>query len=372
MIDSEKQPTVYIPLQLKNESGVSMLHDSLRNSGKGTDDVVTDQRILLIDQTYENDVPIISLSSSVKVALAVILTLSILIGTFFKCIMYLFVFTTNKQNHGMMHRPINVLTVTSAIVHHVTHGSLGVWYILVLLTDSPLMEIFGYESCLSMYYIGTYGLAYLIIGGLGIAVYRLFYLNHEYLVKHVVGERVLMWILLISSFSISGLIVLVFVVEDKADRSALNMCTGISNSQMAIMIDYSMSLGNEDFEASFGFDKVVFGVLIVFQAIEFTICIWIFCLRYKHDNGDITKYLRQEDIRLRNLKNVTTFIGQFYGFGIEFAFLISMILLAHFTESYDPNVRGLVVLAKFIEFGFLSFVEVFSSPGLRNFIKKWY
>ena len=54
MIDSEKQPTVYIPLQLKNESGVSMLHDSLRNSGKGTDDVVTDQRILLIDQTYEN------------------------------------------------------------------------------------------------------------------------------------------------------------------------------------------------------------------------------------------------------------------------------------------------------------------------------
>ena len=75
--------TVFIPLQLKNESAVSLLYDSLRNNEKGRDDTITDHRILLIDQTYENDVPIISLSSSVKVALAVILTLSILIGTFF-------------------------------------------------------------------------------------------------------------------------------------------------------------------------------------------------------------------------------------------------------------------------------------------------
>ena len=53
MINSEKRPTVYIPLQLKTESGVSLPYDSLRNSGKGRDDVLTDQRILLIDQTYE-------------------------------------------------------------------------------------------------------------------------------------------------------------------------------------------------------------------------------------------------------------------------------------------------------------------------------
>ena len=282
---------------------------------------------------------------------------------------YLFVFTTNKQNHGMMHRPINVLTVTSAIIHHITHGSLGVWYILVLLNDTPLIDTFGYESCLLMVGIGSYGLAYLVVGGLGIAVYRLFYLNNEYLVQQVIGAKVLMWIILSLSLSISGLIVIGFMSTDIPDKSALNMCTGISNTQMALMIDYDMSQSDEIFDENFAVDKLVFSVCIAFQTIEFIICVWIFCLRYQNDNGNIKKYLKQEDIRLRNLKNVTTFLGQFYGFGIEFAFLISMMVLAHFTERYHQNVRGLVVLSKFVEFGFLSFVEVFTSPGLRNFIK---
>merc|ERR1712038_613857 len=99
--------------------------------------------------------------------------------------------------------------------------------------------------------------------------------------------------------------------NDIPDKSALNMCTGISNTQMALMIDYDMSQSDEIFDENFAVDKMVFGVCIAFQTIEFTICVWIFCLRYQNDNGNITKYLKQEDIRLRNLKNVTTFLGQF-------------------------------------------------------------
>ena len=82
---------------------------------------VVENNILTVQELLEDDAPLTSLPQYVKIALSIIMAMSLLIGSYFKCIMYMFVFMTSRKNRGWIHRPINVLTVTSALTHHVTH-----------------------------------------------------------------------------------------------------------------------------------------------------------------------------------------------------------------------------------------------------------
>ena len=82
------------------------------------------------------------------------------------------------------------------------------------------------------------------------------------------------------------------------------------------------------------------------------------------------KYLLTHDtIQARNTKNIGTFLGQFYGFVMEYAFLILVFLLIHFADENTHHVKALANIAKLADFGLLSAVEVYSSPGLRAFMK---
>ena len=71
---------------------------------------------LFVNNLANDGVPLVSLSLDIKILIIIVLTLSLLMGSFFKCVMYGYVFISNKQNRGWMHRPINVLTITSAIM----------------------------------------------------------------------------------------------------------------------------------------------------------------------------------------------------------------------------------------------------------------
>ena len=61
---------------------------------------------------------------------------------------------------------------------------------------------------------------------------------------------------------------------------------------------------------------------IVFPLIELTCYLVIFHELFTHDNGNIKKFLTKECIRQRNQRNAITFLGQFWGFGIEFAAMV--------------------------------------------------
>ena len=103
--------------------------------------------------------------------------------------------------------------------------------------------------------------------------------------------------------------------------------------------------------------------------IEFTIYLWFFHHRYRNDSGNIAKLMKQEDVQKRNAKNAGTFLGQFYGFIVEYSFLVSILTIHIFYADEEfQHIRVLVVMAKFMDFGLLSAVEVYSSPGLRSFM----
>ena len=131
---------------------------------------------------------------------------------------------------------------------------------------------------------------------------------------------------------------------------------------------YDTSLGNEKITTTY-LGKLTTLTCIAFQLIELALYLWFFYHRYKNDNGSITKFMKQEDVRQRNAKNAGTFLGQFYGFIVEYSFLLSILSIHIFYADVEhQHIRGLIVMAKFIDFVLLSTMEVYSSPVLKGFM----
>ena len=358
---------IYIPVDVHVFDSYSPLANKTGNGIKDT--LVITNHFIAVDNIFEDEAPFIGLPFDIKITLTIIMAISLFIGSCFKCIMYMYVVRTNKTNRGWMHRPINVLTVTSAIVHHVTHVVSGIWYILVLTMDAPLAEIFGSYVCHIMMLPAVYGLSYLSIGSLGTAIYRVMYIKYEYLVKDTIGEKTLLWLILLLCTTFTGAITTIYMIEDNGDKPGINMCTGLSVTQSQVMIEYEMSNGDQTIVTKYR-ERVAIFLCIAAQTIEFGIYVWFFYRRYKNDNGNITKYLKQKDIRERNSKNMITFLGQFYGFVVEYSFLISMIILHHLAGENAQHFRAFLTIAKIgLDFALLSSVEVFSSSGLRRFMR---
>ena len=323
---------------------------------------------LIVSQISQDEAPLISLPFTAKLTLTTVIMMSLLIGSYFKVIMYSYVFTTNRKNRGWMHRPINVITVTSAIIHHITHVSVGIWYVVILLSEKPLGNSIGVHYCQVMGVVGVYGLVYLSVGSLGISVYRILYITQEYWVKYVIGERLLLALVLSFGIICCGLLVFLFMLESSSHRTYMNMCTGFSVTQTQILMEYALSRGNQLLTTTY-LQSTTIVICIAIQTIEFSIYIWVFYIRYKNDNGNIRNLLTQAVIRERNIKNVVTFLGQFYVFIMEYAFLISILVLTYFADEHTHHFKALVGMLKFIDFGLLSAVEVVSSPALRSFMR---
>ena len=245
---------------------------------------------------------------------------------------------------------------------------MGIWYVVNLMTETAVGNMIGFQYCQIMDVIGVYGIIYLSVGSLGIAIYRVLYIKLEYFVKYVVGERLLLGIIWIISITSCGVLVFLFTFEASSHRTQMNMCTGLSITDTQIVIDYGLSRGEEMLTTT-TLQKSVTTTCIAMQTIEFFIYIWFFTHRYRNDNGNIKKLLTQDVIHERNTKNVITFLGQFYGFIMEYAFLTSLLLLMYFADEHTTQIKALMVMIKIMDFGLLSAVEVWSSPGLRSFMR---
>ena len=322
---------------------------------------------LIINALSEDSTPLIGLAFDIKILIIAILTVSLLSGSFFKCIMYIYVYNSNKQNRGWMHRPINVLTVTSAIIHHFTHFWMWIWYIVELMDDTPVSESVGSFQCTMNQWIGLFGLGYLTVGSLGTAVYRVFYLKHEEWVKYVVGEKTLLLIVLSFSFTLCGILVFLYDLETNSHRFGRNMCQGISGTHAQILIDYELSHGKMLITSTY-IQKTVVSIVLGMQCTELAIYIWFFRLRYKNDNGNIKKVLTEDVIRARNMKNVGAFLGQAYGFLTEYVFALTTLIIIFVAGDQTNDLKAISNIAKFVDFGLVSAVEVFTSPVLRGYL----
>ena len=83
----------------------------------------------------------------------------------------------------------------------------------------------------------------------------------------------------------------------------------------------------------------------------------------------MAKLLTYDVTKDRNIKNMKTFLGQFYGFMTEYAFLLFFFVVIVLAEQQAYSIRYYGNIVKFMDFGILSAVEYFTSPILREFMR---
>ena len=185
------------------------------------------ENVLIISHISNQEIPLVSLPLYIKRVLTIAMVASLIIGSYYKYITYSYVWTTNRKNCGWMHRPINILIVTSAIVHHFTHVWMGLSHAMILTIDTSMADAMGDYFCQITYIIALYGLIYLSVGSFGISLYRVIYIKREHWIKQVIGEKKLLGIILAFSLIFSGIMVGLFNLETIKERAFVNMCFGI-------------------------------------------------------------------------------------------------------------------------------------------------
>ena len=208
----------------------------------------------------------------------------------------------------------------------------------------------------------TFGIVHRVVDGFGISIYRLFCIKSSLLVKGQIQERKLLQTINFGGPVISSLLTLMYGYGDSSDLVMDNLCTGNSEFVAQMWLDLSASKGVQ-LETSKIYKTIVACVLIGMTLSEVTCYIVFFYHCYKNDNGNIKNFLPKDVTRQRNQRNAITFLGQVYGFWIEFAFMLGTLIL---TFKSNAAIKEIGSMAKIMEFGVISAVEVLSSDPVRQ------
>ena len=325
--------------------------------------------LLTISSLSRDEPPLTSLPFNIKISLVMALMASLLFGSFFKYIMYSYIFEKNDKNDGWRQRPITVLIYSRTIIHHLSHIWMWSWFTASMLGETPVADYIGKGNCKILQVTNVFRYSYWTIGSLGISVYRVLYIRHEHWVKYGIGQRFLLFIVLSLSLGLSLLLSILYGLEINDHTIVLNMCQNISATHAQILIDYGLSRGEPLYTKTY-IQEIILLIVIFMQVSELGLYIWFFRYRYKNDNGNIKKLLTEDVVRARNIKNVTTFLGQFYGFITKNAFTIAILVIHVFAGEKTVDFKAFASLLMFMDFGLLSAVEILSSPSLRAHLKK--
>ena len=107
-----------------------------------------------IDDTFPE---LRSLRNLDRYSIATGIIVFLLIGSFFKCVLYRYILVSSKINNGsyLKMTPINSMIFISAFVHHLTHLFTGVNYSISIGSDLVLEDIFGTGYCNVMNFTGN-------------------------------------------------------------------------------------------------------------------------------------------------------------------------------------------------------------------------
>ena len=130
-----------------------------------------------LEELQEDDAPMVNLPKNFKITIIVALVIAIIVGSYFKSVLFKGIFSKNSPNHGWMSRPINVLIFVSAFIHCITSILTSIHLILILWIDEPLQALFGPFYCFLLPVVGEIGIFYQAVGSFGICIYRMIYIR---------------------------------------------------------------------------------------------------------------------------------------------------------------------------------------------------
>ena len=235
--------------------------------------------------------------------------------------------------------------------------------------DITFSEHLGELWCNSPWYLQAFGAGYRNFGSLGIAIYRLLLIKQNTWIKDKIGLTKLLWIIITVSLVLSTLFAIGFGMGNgPASRKQVtwNFCTGKSENFREVEHDYSLLTGQAAMESEF-LPKMAIMLSLASVVIE----LGCYLLFFRHLNGHDERMLKKKIIstgegQRRRRENAITFLGQFYGFGVEI--LVYCGMMYTMGEKTDISFRLGLVLCFWIEFGVLSIVEVMTSNQLKQYL----
>ena len=203
-------------------------------------ELALDDLVIHVKESIMTKPELRSLPAVVSHILATGLIVSLSLGSFFKCVLY-----HGISRQKLTERPISVLILLGAVVHHATHVFYGINLALQLSLDVSLGDFLGEPYCQTEYFIIKFGMLYLSTGSFCLAVYRLLYIKYDNWVKYGIGERWLLGILGFGGLLITFLFGALSQIETHAKRVTYNSCMGTSQMASSFLIEYKESQGTD-------------------------------------------------------------------------------------------------------------------------------
>ena len=304
------------------------------------------------------------LQKLIQWAFCVIAWLIILVGSYFKYILYKYLFEQYKLKELS---PINILIISASAVQHVSIVLFVLGITLVVIGDASL-EYIGQWFCVPTKLFIAFDIYYSYIAGLGLSIYRILYIKHDCWVKYKIGERNLLYVILLGGLFLAAFAVLVVNTHDY-EEVARETCMTFPRRLMLQLLDaYEQSRGNASIYAWFANVRIALATVCFSMTItEITIYFVFFYHLYKHDNNErLGRLLEPKVIKLRNKNNAITFFGQFCSFVFEVSFGIATIC-----AQLGKAPWFVMILLRVGCFTTMSVVEVLTSNPLRTRVFKF-
>ena len=286
--------------------------------------------------------------------------LHVLITSYLRCTVYKYLFDQYKMKELS---PINILTLVVYIFQHLHVVVFQVHDTIIVLSNSPLRDVIGAWICTPLRLFFLFEMVYSVIGGLGIAIYRILLIKRDKLVRHIIGDKNLLYITLFSGILISFCLANLFHFGGEQP-----ICMMMPKRDVLQIVDaYEQSIGNITMQQHLLLVRTaIFIILFTLTSAEITIYIIFFYHIYKYDNNErLRRLLGANAIKHRNRKNALTFFSQFCSFVLEVSFVTTCIF-SFWVGSSNNQAYFFCANLKKITLSGTVIIEVLTSSNLRR------
>ena len=298
----------------------------------------------------------------------------ILIASYFRYILYSYLFRKYREKQLTS---IDVLILVHSIIQHLANISRILFFTLLLLEDAATeywdwkMDSTGKVFCVLFKITVAFEHYYSCIGSLGIAIFRMMYIQFDMLIKDIIGTTNLLKIILYGGLGLTGVFVSALFASDY-EHLLMEHCHMPPNLFLLRMLDeYEQGKGGPSIYKYFIYPRIAIGGIMLFMTMtELVIYIIFFRFIYLHDNNEkLRALLEPQVIRKRNKTNAITFFGQF----CSFLFEVSIWIL--FTLAMMVGKESVLLLAVFsilrtISFTCMTIIEIVTSSSLRSIMSE--
>ena len=296
--------------------------------------------------------------------------LFILIASLFRYILYSYLWRKYREKQLTS---IDVLILVQSIIQHLANISRILFFTLLLSEDASTeywdwkMDGTGKLFCILFKIILAFEHYYSCIGSLGIAIFRIMYIQFDTLIKDLIGTTNLLKITLYGGLSLTGLFVSALFVSDY-EHVLMEHCHMPANLYLLRMLDeYEQVKGGSSIYEYFIYPRIAIGGIMLFMTMsEIVIYIIFFRFIYLHDNNEkLRALLEPQVIRNRNKTNAITFFGQFCSFLFEVSIWI-LFTLAMMVGKGSVLLLAVFAILRTISFTCMTIIEIVTSSSLRS------